>query len=195
MSTVSSATSSAVSYATQLAQSSALKRSLTNIGNAIQNGDMTTANSLLTTFIQQNPQYAASSSSSSQSSDPISQDFQTLAAAVSNNQTDAAQSAWSKVKSDLNNDGVSLSTSANSTAQIIAQNKASTDQTILSDLFGNSSSDGSLIGTLLGGSSDSGSTTGLSSSLLESWVTYQQGGSATPATPSSLSSNILNTLA
>jgi hypothetical protein len=197
MSTVSSATSSAVTYATQLAQSSALKRSLNSIGSAIQNGDLTTANTLLTAFIKQNPQYAASSSSNSstQSSDPISQDFQTLAAAVSNGQTSAAQSAWSQVQSDLKNDGVTLASNADSTAQIIAQSNASTNQTILSDLLGGGSGSGSLIDSLIGGSSDSSSSAGLSSSLLQSWVTYQHGGTTTPAASSSTSSSILNSLA
>ena len=37
-----------VSYATQLAQTSALKRSFYNLGTAIQNGDLSSANSILT---------------------------------------------------------------------------------------------------------------------------------------------------
>ena len=193
MSAVSSTSSSAVAYATQLASAATLRNSLNAIGAAVQNGDMTTANSLLTTFIQDNPQYASTSGSSS--TDPISQDFQTLATAVSGNQVDAAKSAWASVKKDLANDGVNLSTSA-VTAQAIAQSNTTINQSILSSLFGDSSdSEGSTpsVASLLGGSTNAGSTVGLSSSLLSAWVTYDQDANTTPAaaTPQS----VLNTTA
>lgn len=176
MSAVSSTSSSAVSYATQLASAATLRNSLNAIGAAVQNGDMTTANSLLTTFIQNNPQYASTSSSSS-STDPITQDFQTLATAVSGGQVGAAQSAWASVKSDLANDGVNLDTSA-VTAQAIEQNKTTIDQDILGDLFGDSSSS---------------SGAGLSSSLLNNWVTYNQDAYTTPV--ATTPQNVLNTTA
>jgi hypothetical protein len=179
----------------QLAQSSALKRSLTNLGNAIQNGDMTTANTLLTQFIKDNPQYAAGSSSATQLQDPISKDFQTLATAVSSNQVGAAQSAWKQVTTDLSKDGVNLSSSAGSTAEIVAQSQTAMDQQIISDIFGTGSSDTSSLATILGQSANSSSSVGLSSSLLGSWVTYQQGGNAIPSTTSSSLGNILNTAA
>jgi hypothetical protein len=175
MSAVSGTSSSAVAYATQLASAATLRNSLNAIGTAVQNGDMTTANSLITTFIQNNPQYASTSGSSS--TDPISQDFQSLATAVSGGQVSAAQSAWASVKSDLANDGVNLNTSA-VTAQAIQQNKTTIDQDILGDLFGDSSSSGS---------------GGLTSSLLNNWVTYKQDANTTPiaTTPQ----NVLNTTA
>jgi hypothetical protein len=175
MSAVSSTSSSAVSYATQLASAATLRNSLNAIGAAVQNGDMTTANSLITTFIQNNPQYASTSSSSS--TDPINQDFQTLATAVSGGQVSAAQSAWASVKSDLANDGVNLNTSA-VTAQAIAQNKTTIDQGILSGLFGDSSS------------SSSG---GLTTSLLSNWVTYNQDSYTSPV--ASTPPSVLNTTA
>jgi hypothetical protein len=170
-----------------------LRNSLNAIGTAVQNGDMTTASSLLTAFIQDNPQYASTSSSSS--TDPISQDFQTLATAVSGNQVDAAKSAWASVTKDLANDGVNLSTSA-VTAQAISQSNTTINQSILSSLFGDSSnSDGSTpsVASLLGGSTDASSTVGLSSSLLNDWVTYDQDANTTPVatTPQS----VLNTTA
>jgi hypothetical protein len=174
MSAVSSSTSSsAVAYAMQLASAATLRNSLNAIGAAVQNGDMTTANSLITTFIQNNPEYSSTSGSSS-STDPVSQDFQTLAAAVSGGQVSAAQSAWASVKSDLAKDGVNLNTSA-VTAQAIEQNKTTIDQDILGDLFGDSSSSGSV---------------GLSSSLLNDWVTYDQAANTTPA--ATTPQNVLN---
>jgi hypothetical protein len=193
MSAVSSTSSSAVAYATQLASAATLRNSLNAIGAAVQNGDMTTANSLLTTFIQDNPQYASTSSSSS-STDPINQDFQTLATAVSGGQVSAAQSAWASVKSDLTNDGVNLDPRA-VTAQAIAQNRTSIDQEILGDLFGDSSSSGSTpsVASLLGGGTDSSGSVGLSSSLLNDWVTYRQDATATPVAPTP--QNVLNTTA
>jgi hypothetical protein len=193
MSAVSSTSSSAVAYATQLASAATLRNSLNAIGAAVQNGDMTTANSLLTAFIQDNPQYASTSSSSS-STDPITQDFQTLATAVSGGQVSAAQSAWASVKSDLTNDGVNLDPRA-VTAQAIQQNRTSINQEILGDLFGDSSSSGSTpsVASLLGGGTGSSGSVGLSSSLLNDWVTYRQDATATPiaTTPQ----NVLNTTA
>jgi hypothetical protein len=142
---------------------------------------MTTANSLVTAFIQDNPQYASTAGGSS--TDPISQDFQALATAVSGNQTGAAQTAWANVKNDLAKDGVNLSTTA-TTAEAIAQNKATMDQEILGDLFGGSSASSAgtpSLASLLGGSTDSSGTAGVSSSLLNDWATYNQGGTITPA--------------
>lgn len=191
MSAVSSTSSSAIAYATQLASAATLRNSLNAIGTAVQNGDMSTANTLLTAFIQDNPQYSSTSSSSS--TDPISQDFQTLATAVSGGQVDAAQSAWASVTKDLANDGVNLSTSA-ITAQAIAQNKTTVDQTILSDLFGDSSgSSAPSVASLLGGSTDAGGTVGLSSSLLNDWVTYDQDANTTPV--ATTPPNVLDTTA
>ena len=180
-STSGSANSAAVAYATQLAQTAALQRSLSNLGTAIQNGDMTAANSILTALIKANPQWAASSSSGSSSSsqDPINQDFQTLATAISNNQPDAAKSAWSAVQTDLTKDGV---TNVNSgpayTAQLLAQSKATIQQEVLSSLFGVSGSSGSSVAELLGGASSTGSPDPLTS-LLTNWATYKAGGTVT----------------
>ena len=99
MNVMSSATSSissstGVGYATQLAQMSALKRTLSNLGQAIEKGELVPASTILTAFFKANPQYVSTSAADSQSQDPISQDFQALAAAISNNQVDAAQTAW-----------------------------------------------------------------------------------------------------
>ena len=94
MSAVSSISNSAsVTYATQLAQTSALKRSLNSLGTAVQNGDLTSAGSILAAFIKANPQFASTASDGSQAQDPINQDFQALADAVSGNQVDAAKGA------------------------------------------------------------------------------------------------------
>jgi hypothetical protein len=187
MSAISGTTSSAVAYATQLAQASALRQSLNNIGNAIQTGDMTTANTLLTAFIKNNPQYAAGSTTASQ--DPISQDFQTLVTAVSNNQVSAAHSAWTQVKSDLAKDGVNLSSAPASTAETVAQSQASMNQELLSDIFGTSSGTASL----LGGSGDSKGSVGLSGSLLSAWISAEDGTSTTPSQTASATSTTAST--
>jgi hypothetical protein len=195
MSAVSSTSSSAVTYATQLASAATLRNSLNAIGTAVQNGDMSTANSLLTTFIQNNPQYSSTSSSST-STDPITQDFQTLATAVSGGDVNAARTAWSSVASDLSKDGVNLSNSA-VTAQAIAQNKTTINQTILGDLFGSSPSTGSSpsVASLLGGGANSSGSVGLSSSLLSDWLTYDQNANTTPVATTTTPPTVLNTTA
>jgi hypothetical protein len=196
MSTVSSVSSSADSYATQLAETASLKQSLTQIGSAIQNGDMSSANSLLTAFMQQNPQFdTTSSSGSGDSQDPVNQDFQTLVSAVSGNQVSAAQSAWTQVQNDLAKAGVSLSNSAATTAEAVEQGKAQMDQQLLSDLFGTSSNDDSSLASLLAGSNAPNDSTGLSSSILGSWVTYEEGGATTPTSTQGTLGSLLNTSA
>lgn len=173
--------SASVTYATQLAQTSALKRSLSSLGTAVQNGDLTSASSILAAFVKANPQYASTSSSGSQSPDPINQDFQALTDAISNNQVDTAKSAWTQITGDLAKSGVTdLSTGPAATAQLLAQTKASMDQEILSDIFGTGSGDNGSLTSLLGGSSDSSSSVGLSSSLLSEWLTYKAGGNTSP---------------
>jgi hypothetical protein len=182
MSAVNSISSSAdITYATQLAQTSALKRSLNNLGNAVQNGNLTSAGAILTAFIKANPQYASASSAASPSQDPINQDFQALTDAVSNNQADAAKTAWTQIKSDLAKSGVTdLSDGPAATAKLLAQSKAAISQQILNDVFGASSGTGTSVTSLLGGSSNSSSGVGLSSSLLSDWLTYQEGGNTSP---------------
>ena len=199
MSTVTSASNSAgVNYATQLAQTSALNRSLYNLGTAIQSGDLTSANSILTAFIKANPQYATTSSDGSQSQSPINQDFQSLADAISNNQVDAARSAWAQVKSDLSKAGLtSLNSGTTATAQLLAQNNTSVAEQILSDTFGTAAPTGGglSVSSLLGGSSGSSGDIGLPSALLSSWVTYQNGGSAAPSAATASLGSLLNTSA
>jgi len=68
-------------------------------------------------------------------------------------------------------------------------------QQIVSDAFGIRSGGGVSVSSLLGGASDSGNGTGLSSSLLGDWLTYQAGGKpALPAAPVN-AANALNTAA
>ena len=197
MSALNSISSSAsVTYATQLAQTSALKRGLNNLGNAVENGDSTSASSILAAFIQANPQYASTSSDGSQSQDPINQDFQALADAVSNDQVDTAKSAWTQIQRDLADSGVTdLSEGPAATAKLIAQTQASISQQILSDAFGTSASSNTSITSLLGGSSGSSSSAGLSSSLLSDWLTYKSGGSASPIPSAASAGSNLDTVA
>jgi hypothetical protein len=171
--------SSTANYAVQLAQTSAIERTLYNLGSAVQNGNLTAAGSILTAFIQANPQYATSSSSgSTPSQEPINQDFQNLASAISSNQTDAARSAWAQLKTDMAQAGVTnISSPADIAAQAVAQSKASMQQALLSTLF-TPSSDSSLSLLGLNGSSSGPSAADPLSSVLSNWMTYQADGNA-----------------
>jgi len=197
MSTVSSLSSSAgATYATQLAQTSALKRNLNNLGTAVQKGDLTSAGAILSAFIKANPQYASTSSGGSQSQDPINQDFQALADALSINQVDAAKSAWTQITSALAKSGVTdLNDGVSATAKLLAQAKASISQQILSDAFGTGSGSGISLTSLLGGSSGSNSGTGLSGSVLSDWLSYQAQGNPTSAGAAISARSILDTTA
>jgi hypothetical protein len=188
---------------------------------------MTSASSILTALIAANPQYATSSSTSStstsssstQSQDPLNQDFQNLASAISSNQPDTAKAAWAQLKTDLAKAGITNITSpTNLAAQAVAQNKVSMEQSLLSALFSGSNSDSSSpsLVSLLGGSSDSSSTSsspdltsllgGTSSSdtssstdpvaaALSNWLTYQADGSASTLPNTDPTANGLNTVA
>jgi len=185
--------SGSVSYAMQLAQGSALKRSLNNLGNAVQNGDLSSANSILTGFMKANPQFASTSSAGSQSQAPINQDFQALADAISKNQVGTAQSAWTQVKSDLAKKGLTdISDGSAATATLLAQTKASIQQQIVSDAFGTSSDGSTSVASLIGGGSSSSSASGLSSSLISSWLTYKEGGATAPAVTTNSTGNNLD---
>jgi hypothetical protein len=195
MSSLSSVTnSSAASYATQLAQSSALERSLYNLGSAIQGGDLTSAGSILSSIIQANPQYATNSSSSSnssstQSQNPINQDFQNLATAIQNNDLGTAQSVWSQLKTDLAGAGVTnISSSTQIAQQAIAQNQVTEDQALLSSLFGSSDSS-SPLSVLLNQGASSGNATDPVAAALSNWLTYQANGN-TSVPPAATGSNV-----
>jgi hypothetical protein len=157
-----------------LAQSSGLNRSLKNLGTAVESGDLASAGSILSAIKQANPQFAASADSGTASQSPINQDFQTLNDALANNQTDAAQSAWTQLKSDLASNGISITkNSASTTAQVLAQSRESLDLAILSNFFGSSSSSASL----LGATSTSARNTDWQSTLSQ-WLTYKANGNA-----------------
>ncbi|MGO8675515.1 MAG: hypothetical protein ACLQVX_06560 [Limisphaerales bacterium] len=178
MSTVSgiSSDSSSVAYATQLAQTSQLQRSLYTLGVAVQEGDLTSAGATLTALMQAYPQYA-SSSGSSDTSDPVNADFDSLSNAIDNSDASGAKAAWQQLKTDLGNEGVAVNNGSESTAQLLANANASLDQSILSQTFGVSAD-------------ISGGGDGLSS-ILSNWITYQ----ATGATTATSSSTNLNTTA
>jgi hypothetical protein len=222
LSSVSGSTSA--SYAAQVAQTSAFERSLYNLGTAVQNGDMTSAGSILTALIQANPQYATTSSASggsAQSQDPLNQDFQNLASAISSNQPDAAKTAWTQLKNDLAKAGITnISSGTDLAAQAVAQNEVSMQQALLTSLFGsgtNSTSGSPNLATLLGGSTDTTDSTSSSPDLasllggtsssdtststdpltaaLNNWLMYQSDGTASAPTGSSSTTNGLDTVA
>ncbi len=188
--------SSSVGYATQPAQTSALRRSLTSLSVAIQNGELAPASSILVAFFKANPQYTATADDGSQSQDPLAQAFQALATAISNNQVDAAQTAWTQVKGHLARDGVtSLGDGTTSTSEVPVQTEASNGEQIVSNPFDvNSGSDAAITAPLDGGDS-SDHQSGVSGSLIGNWLTYQQGGTAAPATTISSGGELLDTAA
>jgi len=140
------------------------------------------------------PQYASTSDGSSSSEDPVNQDFQTLANAIDQNDVDGAKNAWSKVKSDLSNDGLlSIQNPADTITEALAENQANLDQTLINDLSGRSSDANSSLATLLGNSSDG--TTGSSdsvSALVSNWIAYQSNGTASASAPVSLTGGQLD---
>jgi hypothetical protein len=197
MSSLSSVSnSSGLGYATQLAQTSSLERSLYNLGSAVDSGNLTSAGSILTALIQANPQYATSSSGSSGSQSPINQDFENLASAISSNDPDTAKSAWAQLKSDLAKAGVtSLSSGTDLAAQTLAENKVSMEQSLLTSLFGGGSGSSASLATLLGGSSGSSAATGTVAGAVSNWLTYQDDGTVSAPTSSNTTANSLDTVA
>jgi hypothetical protein len=175
--------SASASYAVQLAQTSALQRSLYNLDTAVQNGNLTSARSNLSALMKAYPQYAPSSGASSTDQDPINQDFQALANALDQNDVDGAKAAWAKVKSELTNAGLPAIKNPSDTAALaLAQNKASQDQAMLSALLGPAPSSDSTIATLLGGSTNPASTSDSVSALVSHWIAYQSDGTTLPGT-------------
>ena len=110
MSTISgvSSSSSDVAYATQLAQTAKLQKSLYNLGSAVQGGDLSSASSILTAVMKANPQFASTGSGAADSSDAVNTDFQSLAQAIGNNDSDGAKTAWGQLTTDLTKQGVSV---------------------------------------------------------------------------------------
>ena len=129
------------------------------------------------------PQYAASSGAASQSQDPINQGFQKITAAISNHDTGAAQAAWTQLKSDLKQAGVSdLSDGKAATAKLLAENKASLNQAILDSFYHASLGAESTLSTLFGATGASSSSTNSVSSAIGEWLTYQATGTTATAT-------------
>jgi len=184
--------SAGASYATQLAQTSALQRNLSSLGDAVQNGNLTAAGSILTGFIKANPQYTASSTDGSQSQDPINQDFQALANAISSGQSDTARSAWAKLRNDLIQSGVNCSDGTAAMAELIDEAKASIVQQILTDTFDRfsvNSQNAVSANPLLGSAGkDSNGDVGLPTSILNNWLTYNETGNASAAAPTASTS-------
>jgi len=198
MSTLNGVTSTTGSnYATQLAQSSALARSLYSLGRAVENGNLSSAGSVLAALMKANPQYASSGSGSSSSSDPINQDFQALAEAISNNQPGAALTAWARLKTDLAKQGfTNISSGHDLAAKAVAQSKASMQQSLLTGLFSSSSSGSSSVSTLLGGAGDTATSASAVDNLVSNWLTYKASGTPSSGTnQSGGSSSGLNTAA
>ena len=196
MSTVTGISSSgAASYAAQLAQTAGLKRSLYNLDTAVKSGNLTAAGSVLTALMKANPQFATSSTTDSTAApDPINQGFQDLAGAISKNQTDAAQSAWTQLKSDLGKKGITQLVDGSAlAAQTVAAHKVSMNQTLLSSLFGASSQTTPSVSTLLSGIGGASSSSNPLSDLVSNWLTYKASGSTSAAAAAATSGKSLNT--
>jgi hypothetical protein len=196
MSTTSGVTSSSsASYATELAETSQLRRSLNNLGTAIQSGNLSSASSILSAIIKAHPEYTTTSSSdtSTTSTSPINTDFQTLAKALDASDADAAKTAWTQLKSDMAAAGVTdLSDGKADTAKLLAETKTSVNEAIISNMFGVSASSDSSVATLIGDSSSSDSSSDAVSSAISSWLTYEADGKTST---SSSTTSTLNTAA
>lgn len=193
MSTVNPLSSSAsMAYATSLADSAKLKRSLFTIGSAIEKGDIATAESKLTSLLQDYPQYATTGDTAA-NPDSINAHFQTVSQAISQKDTEAAKTAWNTVKNDLSKSGITLSETGVDAAKLIAENRASVDRSILDAMFGGSS-ESSLVSTLLGKSSSDSAADSVSS-LVSKWVTYKATGTTSETKTDSELSKILDTSA
>jgi len=197
MSTTSSVTSSSnASYATTLAETSQLRRSLYNLGSAIQSGNLGSASSILTAIIKAHPEYATTSSSNTSSTSTgssINSDFTAVAAALDASDADAAKTAWTRLKSDLAEAGVTDITNGKAdTAKLLAETKTSVDQAIISNMFDVGSSGDSSAATLIGASSSSSSDSDDAvSAAISNWLTYK----ATGKTSSTTSDTTLDTSA
>ncbi len=179
-----------MAYATQIAQAAALKRGLYGIGKAIESGDLTGAGSKVDALIKANPQHATSSESSTTTSDPINNGFKAVSDAIANNDSAGAKAAWAQLKTDLGNSGIKISDGTADTAQLLAENRSSLNQSLLSAIFGGGSQS-SMLTTLLGSGGASSSTDSVSSTI-SSWLTYQATGVSSSSTDSS--GGILNTI-
>ncbi len=192
-STSSIAGSSAAAYATDLAQTAKLKRSLYGIGSAIENADLPTARTRLTALMKAYPQYATSSATTADSSSPINNDFKGVSEAIAKNDVDGAKAAWAKLKADLADAGVKgLTDGAADTAKLLADSKASRNQSILDAFVGarsNTSTDS--LSMLLGSSTPAGTASSVSAAV-SNWLTYRATGGNPPTSESS--GSILNTI-
>lgn len=186
MSTTTSVTgSSGVAYATELAQTSKLKRFLSDLGSSIERGDLSSAGATLTAIKKAFPEYVTAATSANVSSAStqtaqtgINGDFSAISDAITSGNAEAAKSAWTQLKSDLAKSGIkNLKTS---TAELLTSAKASVDRTLLTSLFGSDSANDSLA-TLLGGGSSTASTSSMLSELVARWQTYKATGETAPA--------------
>jgi hypothetical protein len=190
MSSISSVGSAAASYGVQLAQSSKLVRSFSSLDSAIQTGNLTAAAGIIAAIAKDNPQYAASTTSGSTSSDPINQGFQTLSSAITQGDTEATRTAWTQLKSDLADAGVTISSGASAMQKIIAQAKDSIDQAIISSLSLGLSENGNSASSLLGNASaDSSATSDTLGTLVSQWVTYKTTGATSQISTNSSNSS------
>lgn len=185
--------SASMAYASSLAESAKLKRSLFNIGSAIEKGDLAGAESKLASLLKDYPQYATGGDTTA-NPNSINAHFQAVSQAISKKDAEAAKTAWSTVKSDLSKSGITLSDSKTEAAKIMAENKAAADRSILDAMFGGSS-DSSLVSTLLGGSASSSTSSDSLSSLVSKWVTYKSTGTTSETQTASDTPKILDTSA
>ena len=105
MSVLGILSSSLINYGVQSMQNrmQSARKEFQQLGQDLQTGNLTAAQSDFATLQQLQPQ--ASSSSSTQSTNPISQDFNQLAADLKAGNTTAAQQDFTKLQQDFQNQG------------------------------------------------------------------------------------------
>ena len=183
MSTVSGFSSSAdASYATQLARTSSLRRTLNSLGIAVQSGNLDAAASTLSSVIKANPHYSSSSGDATKAQDPINQDFQALSRAIQQKDAEAAKNAWLQLKKHLSQNNVTVGDGTAETATLLANNRASMKQAILDNAFKSAAQSDGMLSALIA-SRTSGEAASNLNSLVSDWVTYQAGGDASKTSP------------
>jgi hypothetical protein len=185
----SGSSSSTTSTALATAQAALRKRYLKQMGDAIESGDLSSAKSALKSAIKafggstsSTTSKSDSSSKDSDSGSAINKDFDAISTALDSNDTAAAKSGWTQLKTDLSDAGLTnLDDSSTMMAQAMASLNEQNQTSLIKALFGDNSSDTS-------SSSDI-------SSILSNWMTYKENGIAAKAQATKNSGTTLNTSA
>jgi len=157
-----------------MAQAALKLKYLNNLETALSTGDVASAKTALEKAAQaysitlSDSTDSSNSSSTSTSSTSIPDDFQSIYNALNNNDLSTAKTAWSQLKSDLYNAGVTSLNAGALAEEAQLSLKAQTDEAVISTL-----------GTALSSATDNLTT------ALSNWLTYNETGGSSSSTSSS----------